>query len=1140
MHNRTLKGLLTGMTLAAYAMVPVVAEARPGTLAQSPLFLSSQVKSNLFFVLDDSGSMDWEVLQSNGALAAHGGYPNSGNLDYTPNNDAEVLELCVGYNVLAYDPGTIYTPWIGEDDSGNTYTDLTLTTARPNPFFNGTTNLSNTFYFVWNDADGDGDYDVGECPRPDPAAYGGGIDAAECRTIAGCVVAADLPAAQQSNYANWYSYYRKREYVMKRAVSELINDATNRVGMATLWNNSLDGSGVSTPVQDMEVGTNRADLMERLFNVDSSGGTPLRNALEEAGEYFHMDDGQSHQYFSSASSPILSAAQGGACQQNFTVVMSDGYWNSTASSKGNEDHDTQGANDSIWDGGAMADNWSNTLADVAMYYYENDLSSTLADQVRTTAADLNTAQHLVTFTVAFGVNGTLASDPPDRTTPFAWPDPLDTEDEERIDDMRHAAFNARGQFLSAKNPQQLISSLSAAIAEINARTGSASSVSFNTSRLTANSVVYQAHFNSTRWSGELEAYDLDPITGDVAVTPNWQASTVLDGQASRVMLTHNGTDGVPFTWAQVYGTPIASALADLRSDNAGGTVTDAEAQARLDYLRGDRSNEGAGYQFRQRDSRLGDIVHSTPIFVGAPALRWPDAAPFPTASGSRYSDFKHGSAASRQEVVYVGSNDGTLHGFRADTGEEVLAYVPSMLFSSATNEGLHYLTDPNYLHRYYVDLEPTLSDAYVRITPAGSPAWRTVLIGALRGGGRGLFALDVTNPLNFSEATTNAANTVLWEFSSSDDLDLGHTFSQPRIAMMNNGEWAVILGNGYNDLGSGEAKLFILFLEDGLDGWSSGDYIELTTGVGNPSDRNGLSSPTLADLDGNGTVDRVYAGDLHGNMWAFDLSSSNPSTWRSAYRTGSTPRPLFTAPNTQPITARPRLAKHPTELDVPSNQPNVMVYFGTGQYLTDADKSNADVQTFYGVWDDGTGQLTQSDLVQQGFNASFANNAVITTNPVDYAGSDKGWYIDMPESGERIVATPIIRDGIVYFVTLIPDADPCAFGSRSFLMALDMATGGNPSFAAFDTNYDGVLDASDYVSGGGVTSPVGRMELPVGGGAADPKTLGDNIYIPDPSGPNTAGGGGGSGGGSGLTRIKIPPVGGDRTGRLSWQELIQD
>ena len=1138
----TLGGMLAGLVFA-----PATVFAAPGLLADSPLFLQSQVKSNIFFVLDDSGSMDWEVLKTAGAEAAYPAGRVDQNLDQTPDNEYEPLELCPGYNSLAYSPGTDYTPWVGQDDQGDNYTDLTLTTARSNPYLaSSVEDISDTMFFIWTDSDNDGEFDAGECPTPDPDAdYGGSISPGECRGITGCVVAGDLATVdERKNYANWWSYYRKREYVLKRAVSELIANSSNRIGLTTLnngWDNSLDNASIARPVDDVVLqaggaSPHKADLLERLFNINSRSGTPLRDALEEAGEYFHQDDGEDHRFLDDEPSPINSLADGGACQQNFAVVMSDGYWNSTASSKGNEDG---GASDSGWDGGAMADAWVNTLADVAMYYYENDLSSALPDNVRTIEdIDENEAQHLVTFTVAFGLNGLLTDNPPNREDAFAWPDPissgpgtdcpvLDVDCPSRIDDMRHAAYNARGEFLSAKDPAGLISSLNAAIAAIDNRTGSASSVSFNTSQLTADSVIYRARFNSNRWSGDVEAYDLDPLTGDISATPVWNVADVLDGQGSRTILTYDGIDGVPFTWGEVAHptTPIPNALADLTAnipDSA--TMTAAEiadfAEARLDYIRGDRSNEGTGYFFRTRESRLGDIVHSTPVYVGKPALQWPDVAPFPSADGERYSEYK-AAAATRQPIVYVAANDGMLHGFNAQSGREELAYIPSILYSAANNEGLHYLTQQDYLHRYYADLDPTLSDVYIKTTPLGSPSWRTVLVAGLRGGGRGIYALDVTDPTNFQENGGNPEDVVLWEFSSADDADLGHTFSRPSIALMDNGKWAAIFGNGYNDTGSGEASLFIVFLEEGLDGtWdiNADDYIKISTGVGDTTNRNGLNTPTVADLDGNGTADRVYAGDLEGNVWVFDVSGANEGNWDSAYSQGQTPKPLFTAEANQQITARIGIARHPTIPNSNQNLPNIMVYFGTGQYLTQADKTTTDPQAFYGVWDSGTAELTQANLVEQTFTTAGGGNIVVTNNQVNYGASHYGWFLTLPEVGERQLTTPILRDNIVYFTSMTPESDPCSYGTTGYLTALSMINGGPPPKGALDFNNDGVIDNADLVD----DQNASRKES--GGGIADPKTLGDNIYNPDPSGDTT--------------RETIPAIEGDRTGRLSWQELL--
>ena len=201
-----------------------------------------------------------------------------------------------------------------------------------------------------------------------------------------------------------------------------------------------------------------------------------------------------------------------------------------------------------------------------------------------------------------------------------------------------------------------------------------------------------------------------------------------------------------------------------------------------------------------------------------------------------------------------------------------------------------------------------------------------------------------------------SAKTVLWEFDSTDDADLGYSFSRPTIVPMegpsNTIQWAVVVGNGYNDLGSGEAKLFVLLIEQGLDGtWSPGDYVEITTGVGDTSNRNGLSTPAVIDSDGDGLADRAYAGDLEGNMWAFDLSGSTPGNWDVAYYDGTDPEPLFNGPSGQQITSSPVIVRNKDVATSGSNFPNTMVIFGTGQYLTTGDLTTTGTQTMYGVWD---------------------------------------------------------------------------------------------------------------------------------------------------------------------------------------------
>ena len=406
------------------------------------------------------------------------------------------------------------------------------------------------------------------------------------------------------------------------------------------------------------------------------------------------------------------------------------------------------------------------------------------------------------------------------------------------------------------------------------------------------------------------------------------------------------------------------------------------------------------------------------------------------------------------------------------------------MFSSANaSSGLHYLTDPAYTHRFYVDLPSAVEDAY--FNSGGGPAWHTVLIGGERAGGKGIFALDVTDPATFSE--TNAAHIALWEFDNSDDADMGFSFSKPTIAMMANGRWAAIFGNGYNNNGDGKAKLFILFLDGGLDGvWTPGtDYIELSTGVGSivasdcangSSDCNGLSTPQTADINSDYIVDRVYAGDLKGNLWAFDLSNANPNNWKVAYPatlpTYPAGSPLFIAG--KPITSKPTLVTHPTQPT--GTAPNVLVYFGTGQYLVSSDVTTTDVQAFYGVWDHGVSSITSSSLVEQTFLTNpFTNGgvdvtgkySVLSNNTVDYT-SKNGWFIRLTQNtGERVIVDPDVVDDLLYFNTWIPDGSPCKAGGSGVLMSVELDTGGRSVSAPFDLNGDGVINNNDLLKLGG-------------------------------------------------------------------------
>ena len=535
-----------------------------------------------------------------------------------------------------------------------------------------------------------------------------------------------------------------------------------------------------------------------------------------------------------------------------------------------------------------------------------------------------------------------------------------------------------------------------------------------------------------------------------------------------------GLHGVALNYRGRCGEPQVLVTANNRVQRFGSTFAIGpkdRAEARLAYLRGDRSNEGKGHGFRKRKTVLGDIVHSKAVYVAEPPRRnLVEKKHYPKGRHA-YSNFMK-KYEGRKGVLYVGANDGALHAFNASDGKELFAYLPGNLFSNKKNQGYHYLTDPEYSHRYYVDGTPSVSDAFIK--GAGGERWRTVLIGSQRAGGRGLFALDVTVPHAMTEA--NAKNVVMWEFTNKDDPHLGYTYSKPIIGMMPNGRWAAIVGNGYRDTASdgtgGQAQLFVLFLDGGLDGeWTEGkDYVRIPTGVGSPTDRNGLSTPSAVDTDGDWLVDRVYAGDLWGNMWAFDVSDMNPSKWKKGAGL------LFAGDRKQPITTRPSVTKNMKKPR--GSAPNLMVMFGTGRYLAPGDGGVTDGQSYYGVWDNGARKLRRRNLTRQRFLLTDEKRGARVIDPdlkINY-GLKSGWYVDFPVAGERVVTDSVATGGLVHFNTQITAAKKaCEAGGSGWTMSLRIANGGSPIGAAFDFDGDDEISDADTrgFSIGGVMKKTG-------------------------------------------------------------------
>jgi len=794
---------------------------------------------------------------------------------------------------------------------------------------------------------------------------------------------------------------------------------------------------------DVASGHKRA-LLDSLYQIRSSGGTPLRSALDQAGTYLECDNGVGLGF---PDCPALSAAEGGSCQQNFLAIMTDGFYEDSYKKVGNADGPDNG--NTKWDGGAYADKWSDTLGDIAMHYYERDLHPELEDNVPIIPGiDEAKHQHVVTYSIAFGVNGSLDANPLNHLEPFAWPDPQ-SNNAAKIDDLRHAAYNGRGEFLNAKKPEELVKRLRSLLESIEARTTSAASIALNSGSYNAGSQLYQARFVTGTWSGHLAAFPLDEH--GMVQSPVWDTGLLLDTQdwnTGRRILTYDNSSipkqGLAFRWLDLSPT-----MQDLLHLDANG-VNDGKGQARAEFLRGNRIREGV--DFRDRRQVLGDLINSDPIFVGAPS--------FPNELGAGYETFRN-TYTNRQQMLYVGGNDGMLHGFSATDGRELLAYIPRAVF-----DRLSQLTDPDYRHRFYVDGSPTVADVYGNFGTnrcvASSTCWRSVLVSGLRKGGQAVFGLDVTDPSQFSES--QAKNQVIWEFTDADDSDLGYTYSTPSIVKMSGDRWAVMFGNGYNNTeadsyvsSTGQASLFILFFDKNLDGnWILNDnYVKIPVGVTDPVTPNGLASPAAIDIDGDFDADYIYAGDLRGNLWKFDVQNLDPGTWSAAA--------LFKATSDdstpQPITSQPEVGKHP--------EGGVMVYFGTGKYLEKSDHSIGGTQTFYGIRDKmevPTALVARSTLFPQTVEDN-GNTRITTTNTTydDCTTQYNGWYVNLPTSGERQVTDPLLRNQRIIFTTLIPSVAPCSFGGDSWIMEFDAICGNRLDESPFDLNDDKKFTDADKV-----------------------------------------------------------------------------
>ncbi len=1034
-------------TLVALAFLQGSAVEAAITIPNIPLQAISSAEPNIMMILDDSGSMQWDYMPEdiNGvtspinyiyptSTAVYGGgiYGNN-TVDTNPANRWVRILRSAAHNKLYYDPTVRYIPW--SNANGTVRADADPTQAYHNPLNTGAgyrnLTVNNTENATWRNDNGSW---TTQSRTYFPATYfnynGGSITAAGSYTMvqitpatptypkaAGrtdCILAATTCdyTEEIKNFANWYSFYRSRILTARAGIGRAFaNQGTNiRVGFAAINQGSSTIDGVSTRTLVNKgvrqfTGTDRTDFFTALYGrTIPTSGTPLRQALDDVGQYYSRADARGPW----SNTPGFTG--GGTeltCRQSYAIMMTDGYWNGnsagTAAARTNNDNTagTQitGPNSQSYTyvpKDPFKDNWSDTLADIAMYYWKRDLrdgTTGLANEVPPNASDPAFWQHMVTFGVGLGVSGaispTAAFAAIPTETPIPWPDPATGGNPALAADLLHAAVNGRGAYFSAQNPTQFANALTDTLNNISQRSGSASSIAANSTQITTNTKVFGAKFDTSKWSGELEATAITS-TG-LSATPAWTASSLIPTAALRNIYTKSGGSVVSFQYTNLSATDQAY-------------VGSADV---VDYIRGVRTKEQQnGGTFRNRASILGDIVDSSPAYV------------------------------LDSDTLYVGANDGMLHAFNASTGVELFAYVPSAVIPNLAN-----LTSPTYTHTYYVDGD-------IAVTSKAQTANRNYLVSLLGRGGKGLFALDITTPTSFNSTG------VKWEYFSSTDNDLGYMLGIPVIAKMNDGSWVVIVGNGYNST-SGKAVLYIFDLLTGaiikkLDTQVASDNGMATPGVLDADNDGDIDYIYAGDLKGN--VWKIDVSSASSSTWDFSfMSGTTPLPLFVAKDSLGTVQPI-----TAPITP----VMDNVAGDVNYGKLFLFfgtgAYFRSGD-SADLNRQTLYGLIDSNVQISGRSLLKQRTVEANGIFNGFNVRTFSAAVTGDMIGKS-GWYLDLQTAagvaeGERIITASevyVLAEPTLIFSSLIPINDPCKPGGKGYISALSPFTGGRLTVGFYD------------------------------------------------------------------------------------------
>ncbi|WAW92712.1 pilus assembly protein [Xanthomonas citri pv. malvacearum] len=909
------------------------------------------------------------------------------------------------------------------------------------------------------------------------------------------IKAANTDALQ--NFANWFSFYGNRNRAIIAGMTRSLANVNNmRVGFFRINQNaSYDSVNEKLPMRDMGTQSEKTALYNSILALPASGGTPNRQAVNAAGIQFQRTD---------SAAPVQLA-----CQKNAVMLFTDGYSNQDGPSVSNASGD---GNMGI----PFADAYDNTMGDIAAKYYNNinggsPIRADMPSGLVPVPSSCNTANasvrldcqknlHVNFYGITLGARGDLFNPNVVQdayTTPAIyqnWP-PRENDERSTVDDIWHAATNTRGQYINARTPAEITQAMRRVLSSVTAGSSPSGTLAQSGARIGVGSFSvapnYEIANEGTDWFGRLTGYtvSVNPQTRVAVSTAAWEASARMPSAAARNVLVSKAGVVSAFNETNISLSDLCTKSTALYPGMSLCTASDlatlgANAATATAYLRGDASGEvRSGGRLRDRTTVLGDIVNSTPV-ISSPLDDYGYGS-LPGNPGATYQAYLNTKKAVRNYMVYVGANDGMLHGFdggmngdgvmASNGGVERFAYIPSTALGHMGNLLLPYdpanQSDQKFGHRYYVDGPLAISDTYY------GGAWKTSLVGTAGAGGRSVFAMDVTTPTSVTAASR------LWEISDLDSslsaairANIGFVLGKPVIVpiLSSNGTvtWKAVFGNGYNSA-SGKAVLFLVDIKTGtptvtmIEAAESGSTVSGSNGLGNivVVDRWGGTGQTQRVRDGY--ADTVYAADQKGAIWKFDLRNTTTAltvplfTSRTSVENGATYR--------QPITGG--LVASAGE------NGGVTLFFGTGSFSFQNDPFDTAIQSLYGINDVSAGSvtstITRSNLQANSIATSGTSRSLVMGSSV--AGG-QGWYVDLP-AGERMVGNPSVASGIVFIPTYVPNPNSvgCASQGSNWLFGLNTRTGG----AALDVARNGSPSGAAFASGTAATSLTTQGTTPV-------------------------------------------------------------